>query len=215
MKALTLHQPWATLVAIGAKRIETRSWSTQYRGPLLIHAAERSPASVINHEPFYQALKFRVIPRGAVLAVVNLIDVIPTEDMAFVSNPLNPDGQEAVETERAFGDFTRGRFAWILSAPFEFDTPIPMKGARKLWTPNVLAAYEPGRWHHGLNPFQGAWTSYASALTFGGGIKRPIQAPDPADDFSRLEYQMVRDAWRLYEGNSTYGRGVRAEAVSK
>ena len=39
MKVLTLTQPWATLVAIGAKRIETRSWATKYRGPLLIHAA--------------------------------------------------------------------------------------------------------------------------------------------------------------------------------
>ena len=40
MKALTLYQPWATLVAIGAKKIETRSWSTPYRGPLAIHAGK-------------------------------------------------------------------------------------------------------------------------------------------------------------------------------
>ena len=39
MKAITLHQPWAQLVAIGAKTIETRSWSTNYRGQLAIHAA--------------------------------------------------------------------------------------------------------------------------------------------------------------------------------
>ena len=39
MKVITLTQPWATLVAIGAKRIETRSWPTRYRGPLAIHAA--------------------------------------------------------------------------------------------------------------------------------------------------------------------------------
>jgi hypothetical protein len=38
MKGLTLTQPWATLVAIGAKRIETRSWPTRYRGLLAIHA---------------------------------------------------------------------------------------------------------------------------------------------------------------------------------
>jgi hypothetical protein len=38
MKALSLWQPWATLVSIGAKRIETRSWPTKYRGPLAIHA---------------------------------------------------------------------------------------------------------------------------------------------------------------------------------
>lgn len=43
MKALTLWQPWASLVALGIKTIETRSWSTQYRGPLAIHAAKRKP----------------------------------------------------------------------------------------------------------------------------------------------------------------------------
>ena len=43
MKALTLTQPWASLVAIGAKRIETRSWSTPYRGLLAIHAAKGFP----------------------------------------------------------------------------------------------------------------------------------------------------------------------------
>ena len=40
MKALTLTQPWATLIAVGAKRIETRSWGTSYRGRIAIHAAK-------------------------------------------------------------------------------------------------------------------------------------------------------------------------------
>lgn len=44
MKALTLHQPWASLIALGVKTIETRSWSTSYRGPLAIHAAATMPS---------------------------------------------------------------------------------------------------------------------------------------------------------------------------
>ncbi len=59
MKAISLLQPWATLVAIGAKRIETRSWATNYRGPLAIHAS-KSPKMVNKltwDEPFYSALK--------------------------------------------------------------------------------------------------------------------------------------------------------------
>ena len=43
MKALSLTQSWATLVTIGAKKLETRSWPTYYRGPLLIHAAKGFP----------------------------------------------------------------------------------------------------------------------------------------------------------------------------
>ena len=64
MKALTLTQPWATLVAMGAKRIETRSWTTNYRGPLAIHAG-KGPSTIgwpqLNHicnhtEPFRSVL---------------------------------------------------------------------------------------------------------------------------------------------------------------
>lgn len=43
LRAITLHQPWATLVALGVKTIETRSWPTKYRGRILIHAAKRTP----------------------------------------------------------------------------------------------------------------------------------------------------------------------------
>lgn len=40
MKAITILQPWASLIACAAKQIETRSWVTQYRGPIAIHVAK-------------------------------------------------------------------------------------------------------------------------------------------------------------------------------
>jgi len=63
-KVLTLTQPWATLVAIGAKKCETRSWSTSYRGDLLIHAAKglgpvggkRGLRALCGTRPFFEAL---------------------------------------------------------------------------------------------------------------------------------------------------------------
>ena len=39
MKAITIWQPWASMLACGAKQYETRSWATKYRGPIAIHAA--------------------------------------------------------------------------------------------------------------------------------------------------------------------------------
>jgi hypothetical protein len=42
VKAITLHQPWASLIADGLKQYETRHWRTNYRGKLLIHAAKRT-----------------------------------------------------------------------------------------------------------------------------------------------------------------------------
>src|SRR3982751_1322426 len=77
MKALTLTQPWATLVAIGAKRIETRSWSTTYRGEVAIHAAKGFPRDcheLCATEPFLSVLKAagfthtRELPTGVIVA---------------------------------------------------------------------------------------------------------------------------------------------------
>ncbi len=89
MKALSLTQPWASLVAIGAKNIETRSWSTGYRGWLAIHASKAFPGgarALCFEEPFYSALHkagladitvpgllgVERLPQGAIVAVVNL-----------------------------------------------------------------------------------------------------------------------------------------------
>lgn len=46
MKALTIWQPWASLIAIGAKEFETRSWSTNYRGTIAIHAAKKDTSEI-------------------------------------------------------------------------------------------------------------------------------------------------------------------------
>lgn len=76
IKALTLYQPWATLVAIGAKRIETRSWWTAYRGLLAIHASKTFGATnraLCHQEPFRSALlaggveRLSDLPLGAVV----------------------------------------------------------------------------------------------------------------------------------------------------
>jgi hypothetical protein len=65
MKALSLWQPHATLVAIGAKPYETRSWETSYRGPLAIYATVNFPKQarlLCGQEPFLRARAGR-LPR--------------------------------------------------------------------------------------------------------------------------------------------------------
>lgn len=90
MKAISLLQPWASLIASGAKKIETRSWSTKYRGPLAIHASKGYKAKNLDmawKEPFFAALEsLRVteengdvsirFPYGSILAICNLVDCI-------------------------------------------------------------------------------------------------------------------------------------------
>ena len=157
MKAITLTQPWATLVAIGAKKIETRSWATAYRGLLAIHAAKGlGPVGgkaglyeIRTQEPFRAVLEaagyyqFDDLPQGAIVATCHLsaIHRIPAtprhfpwcvaDDHPLASSPVIIPPQH--DNERAFGDYTPGRYAWLLTDVRMLPEPVPAKGALGLW----------------------------------------------------------------------------------
>lgn len=139
MKALSLTQPWATLVAVGEKRIETRSWGTQYRGPLAIHAARNlGPVGgleglkdLCQTPPFCDALVragiafANELPLGAVVAVCRLAYCVPTEEVDAIDSPSR--------NERAFGDYSPGRLAWFLGDIVALPEPIVTRGYPGLW----------------------------------------------------------------------------------
>jgi len=146
MKALTLWQPYATLVALGVKRWETRSWRTEHRGPLAIHAAARMPreARALCEQPAFR-YALRAVPRpfvlGAVVAIVDLQPCRATEslldqlDLGFGAN-------DGLLSQFPFGDFTPGRFAWPLGNIRRLINPIPALGAQTLWEWNAPADLE-------------------------------------------------------------------------
>jgi hypothetical protein len=140
VKVLTLTQPWATLVGLGEKRIETRDWRTAYRGPLAIHAAKGFPVwakELTLYDPmFVSVLGARAVmrlPRGAVVAVCRLVDVRPTEQLEPTLS----------RKERAFGDFTAGRWGWVLDDVLALPEPIAASGSLGLWEWNDPDAF---RW---------------------------------------------------------------------
>jgi len=141
MKALTLTQPWATLVAIGAKRIETRSWKTDYRGPLVIHAAKTFPTQAKDlcyTDPFWQFVdRMGCLPTGCIVAVCDLDGYIlipsPSQRCKMFGLKIPPD-----EPELSFGDYTPGRWAWILRNVRQLSEPVPAKGALGLWECTVF-----------------------------------------------------------------------------
>lgn len=148
MKTLTILQPWASLIQIGAKRIETRSWTSTYRGPLAIHAGKGGATdgpNLVWAEPFKSVLNaagykfFREMPRGALIATCQLVSVIPVykiTDRGF-HQWTGPDGRDyrfdLTDQERAFGDYTFGRYAWLLADVQELPSPVPARGALGLW----------------------------------------------------------------------------------
>lgn len=133
MKALTLWQPWATLMAIGAKQIETRGWYTDYRGPLAIHAALNFPREARElcwQEPFVSVLQGagydnpEELPTGVVVCTCRLIGVVRM-DMTVIGS--------VSDEERVFGEYAPGRYAWYTSDCRRVDDPIPARGGRGLW----------------------------------------------------------------------------------
>lgn len=86
MKALTIWQPWASLLACGVKKYETRSWATQYRGPIAIHAAKKNVVGTMlipeqirdevrKHIEGVIGCEWKDLPVGAVIATAELVNV--------------------------------------------------------------------------------------------------------------------------------------------
>jgi hypothetical protein len=128
MKCLSLIQPWASLVMAGAKRFETRSWATPYRGPLAVHASSRFPQAareLCRKEPFRTALARAGIehasrlPLGKLLGVVELVAVHKVEDLT---------AEQLTYEEKCFGDYRVGRRAWEFCRPSSLAVPVVLKG---------------------------------------------------------------------------------------
>jgi activating signal cointegrator 1 len=131
MKTLSLLQPWATLVVMGHKKLETRSWTTRYRGPLLIHASKgRSGELIADEPPFQKYIKeFNSLPFGAIIGSVNLDHILKVEELFLSADEMNRMTLE----ERAFGDYTPGRYVWQFSNALPFRKPTPVRGSLNLW----------------------------------------------------------------------------------
>jgi len=124
MRAISIRQPWAHLIVHGKKRIENRSWTTAYRGPLLIHAAGRRPrvedlAAISRAHGVALPEDF---DHGAFIGVADLVEVITQSDSPWFC----------------------GRYGLVLRNVRPID-PIPAPGRLKLFVVNreTLASVRP------------------------------------------------------------------------
>lgn len=136
VRAISLWQPWASAIVVGSKTIETRHWSTKYRGPIAIHAAKRwapDQREFASVEFTFGRLPKR-LPFGAVIAVARLVDVLPTDGLKLTVGAL----------DRIYGNYEPGRFGWLLDDVRELPAPIPYRGGQSFFNvPDELfpAAY--------------------------------------------------------------------------
>lgn len=158
MLALSLWQPWASALfathtrlgdAVRLKANETRSWRTDYRGPLLICAAHRWDAELRDdpaHDltldwanPFGAAATAAdsslqwayayadwLLPLGAAIGLVDVVDCVPTESQY---------GQMA-QWEWAMGNYDPGRYALVTANPRPLPRPLPIRARQKLFRPD-------------------------------------------------------------------------------
>lgn len=133
MKALSLDQPWASLLAGGPKQFETRAWRTNYRGRIAIHATKKLTSEALTltfQEAFARSLTrlgyltAEDLPLGCIIGTATIVDMIPAMDVY----------RKIAQLERTFGNYTMGRWAWQCADPVLFKTPIPCRGMQGLWT---------------------------------------------------------------------------------
>jgi activating signal cointegrator 1 len=148
MKALSLRQPWATLLATGVKQWETRSWrapENMLGQTFLIHASstfdhfEREFARSRDVLPLLHEVGYDVddLPLGAIIGLAMLCEIQRTENVAYQltldTALLGVETHRLTERERMLGDWRVGRWAFRCSHAREFESPIPYNGQLKFF----------------------------------------------------------------------------------
>jgi len=131
MKFLSVTQPFASLISLRLKKNETRSWYTSHRGPLGIHAAKGFPGwakALCYEEPFKAALAEAGILSPADLPLGVLLAKGMLGDCQYIGRLMGVYAFKIGEPELSFGDYTPGRYAWLLDGMEPLPEPIPYKG---------------------------------------------------------------------------------------
>ena len=136
MKAFTIYQPYAYAIVAGLKGYETRPRRTHIRGRVAVHAAKLDlwksgilEAGIVpkiekilsEHQRLGNRAAHLVY--GAVIGTIEIVDCVPVESLIG----------KLSERERLLGDYTPGRYAWILKNPVLFPCPILARGKQGWW----------------------------------------------------------------------------------
>lgn len=146
LKILSMWEPWSTLLGLGAKKIETRGWKTDFRGEVAIHSTKGGLSQEelylqCAQEPFLTVLKSasilrsgmscpqvaRAFPRGHIIAVGTLTDCCPTESDICIPAIFEEHPELDTEQERAFGNYDPGRYGLVFENVSMLHEPIPFK----------------------------------------------------------------------------------------
>lgn len=141
-RALSLWQPHATAIALGLKTFETRSWPTNYRGPLVVHAAKRPFRAQDYERGWYDEACTRLaaagcavqsLPYGEAVCLVDLVECVPTLSLQQWLNVYSG----FTVGRRFWGDFTPGRFAFRLENVRRISPAVKVAGRQGFFTVDI------------------------------------------------------------------------------
>ncbi len=124
--ALTVKQPYASLIVGGIKDIENRTWLTNFRGRILIHAAaqpyKKIACEVLNSLQYANVFTQNKLstlngPNGSIIGSVEIIDCVVNH--------------ASIWAEKHYVPFKP--YNWVLANPILFEKPIPAKGRLQIW----------------------------------------------------------------------------------
>lgn len=129
MKALTIQQPHASLIAGGEKWVENRTWLTGYRGTVAIHAGKGTR--------YLTARELWTYPTGVVIAVADLVACIDLKIVRIHRSHWHVVGlfdRLGISVEEFLAhEHTEGPWCWILKDVRKLDVPAPAVGKQGLW----------------------------------------------------------------------------------
>ena len=121
MKVLTVNEPFATLIVEGYKEYEFRSWKTNYRGKLLIHAGKS-----IDKEAYFRVKDYNFeLKSGSIIGECEIADCILVNEE--FDNELRKKNSIVYKNNHV------GMYAWKLDKITKYDNDIPVKGKLGLW----------------------------------------------------------------------------------
>ena len=127
MKAITISQPYASLIASGEKWVENRIWETSHRGPIAIHAGQG--------RQYLGNDELKNCPTGKIIAIADLVACVPISrimEEADDANPERPFGLPWTWQEIARHSHCSGPWCWILADARAIE-PIEVRGAQRIW----------------------------------------------------------------------------------
>jgi len=136
MKAITIKQPWASLIVEGIKDIENRTWATKFRGRVLIHASAKPvvglPCEALTDEQYarvFTAKKLNSLigENGAIIGSVEIVDCVINHPSIWAEK--TPD--YIMKGDEEWNGIPI--YNWVLANPVKYAKPIPAKGKLSFW----------------------------------------------------------------------------------